>query len=150
MSIQQFQAVAQLQAGFKVTVSARQFAMTIDEPEELGGTDQGMNPVEALLGSLGACQAIVAKFYADKFQVQLDDFRVEVDGDIDLDGFLGLAAVRSGYSEIRYRFHIVSPSPRENIDKLINHLQSHCPVGDSLANPVKLVLSDVIVATHAA
>lgn len=150
MSAQQFQAAAQLQEGVKVTVSARQFALIIDEPEELSGTDQGMNPVEALLGSLGACQAIVARVYADKFGVQLDDFHVEVEGDLDLDGFFGKSDVRPGYSEIRYRFHVASPSPRESIDKLIDHLQNHCPVGDSLANPVKLVLSDVIVDQRAA
>lgn len=150
MSAQQFQAIAHLQEGVKVTVKARQFALTIDEPEELGGTDQGMNPVEALLGSLGACQAIVARVYAEKFRVQLDDFRVEVEGDIDLDGFFGISDVRPGYSEIRYRFHIASPSPRENIDRLISHLQNHCPIGDSLANPVKMVLSGVVVDKIAA
>jgi uncharacterized OsmC-like protein len=150
MPIQQFQASAHLQEGVKVKVRARQFSLTIDEPEELTGTDQGMNPVEALLGSLGACQAIVARVYAEKFRVQLDDFRVEVEGDIDLDGFFGVSQVRPGYSEIRYRFHIASPSPRENIDRLIEHLQNHCPVGDSLANPVKLVLSEVLVDEVAA
>lgn len=150
MAITQFSAQAQLQEGVQVQVSARDFSFTIDEPKELGGTDQGMNPVEALLGSLGACQAIVAHVYAQKFAVQLDDFRVEVEGDIDLDGFFGLADVRPGYTEIRYRFHITSPSSQANIDALIAHLQQHCPVGDSLAAPVKLVLSEVVVNELAA
>jgi len=150
MAVSTFSAQAQLQKGVQVQVNARDFSFTIDEPTELGGTNEGMNPVEALLGSLGACQAIVASVYAKKFAVQLDDFRVEVEGDIDLDGFFGLAEVRAGYSEIRYRFHIVSPSSKENIDALVAHLQKHCPVGDSLAAPVKLVLSDVVVQTQAA
>lgn len=47
-----------------------------------------MNPVEALLASLGACQSIVARVYASKFEVELEDFRVDVEGDLDLDGFL--------------------------------------------------------------
>ncbi|HLR16429.1 MAG TPA: OsmC family protein [Alcanivoracaceae bacterium] len=150
MAVNQFQATAQLQEGVRVDVQSRQFSLTLDEPKELGGTDLGMNPVEALLGSLAACQAIVARVYAQKFDVQLDDFRVEVEGDIDLDGFFGLADVRPGYSEIRYRFHISSPSSQANIDALIAHLQQHCPVGDSLAKPVKLVLSDVVVNELAA
>src|SRR5690554_5391634 len=150
MAIQQFNATAQLNQGVNVTISARDFNITIDEPAELGGTNKGMNPVEALLGSLGACQAIVARVYAQKFDVELDDLRVEVEGDIDLDGFFGKAPVRPGYSEIRYNFIIQSSSPQANIDKLIQHLQNHCPVGDSLAQPVKLVLNQVLVKPLAA
>jgi len=150
MAIQQFKAQAQLEQGVKVTVKARSFTLAIDEPKELGGTDTGMNPIEALLGSLAACQAIVARVYAKQFDVELDDFRVEVEGDLDLDGFFGKAPVRPGYSEIRYDFHIQSSSPQANIDKLIQHLQNHCPVGDSLAQPVKLVLNQVLVKPLAA
>lgn len=145
MAIQQFHAQAQLQEGVKVAVTARDFAFTIDEPADLGGTDTGMNPVEALLGSLAACQSIVARVYAEQFKVQLDDFRVEIEGDIDLDGFFGKSDVRPGYSEIRYNFHIKSSSPQANVDQLVEHLHSVCPVGDSLANPVNLVLNKVIV-----
>lgn len=148
MAIQQFNATAQLNQGVNVTISARDFNITIDEPAELGGTNKGMNPVEALLGSLGACQAIVARVYAQKFDVELNDLRVEVEGDIDLDGFFGKAPVRPGYSEIRYNFIIKSTSPKANIDQLIDHLQKHCPVGDTLANPVKLVLNKVLVESE--
>ena len=150
MAIQQFKAQAQLEQGVKVTVKARSFTLAIDEPKELGGTDTGMNPIEALLGSLAACQAIVARVYAKQFDVELDDFRVEVEGDLDLDGFFGKVPVRPGYSEIRYDFHIQSASPQANIDQLIEHLQNHCPVGDSLAQPVKLVLNQVFVTSLAA
>lgn len=41
-----------------------------------------------------------------KFHVQLDDFWVEVEGDLDTDGFMNKSDVRRGYSEIRYTFHI--------------------------------------------
>src|SRR5699024_2902009 len=127
MAAQQFLASAHLQEGVKVKVQARDFSFTIDEPKELGGTDLGMNPVEALLGSLGACQAIVARVYAKKFNVELHDFRVEVEGDIDLDGFFGVSDVRPGYSEIRYRFVIDSPSSRESIDALLNTYKRIAP-----------------------
>ncbi|MEY1661245.1 OsmC family protein [Isoalcanivorax beigongshangi] len=150
MALQQFRASAQLQAGTRVDVSARQFSLAIDEPAELGGTDTGMNPVEALLGALGACQAIVARVYARQFKVQLDDFRVEVEGDLDLDGFFGKAPVRPGYGEIRYRFQISTPSPRANVDALIAHLERHCPVGDSLAQPVPLKLAGIDITETAA
>ena len=51
-NVQTFKATAQLQEGVKVVTKARQFELVIDEPQSLGGTDTGMNPVEALLASL--------------------------------------------------------------------------------------------------
>ena len=140
MAIQQFKAQAQLNKGVQVSVSSRSFNFTLDEPKELGGTDTGMNPVEALLGSLGACQAIVARISAKQFNVVIEDLRIEMEGDLDLDGFLGKAPVRPGYEEIRSNVFLKSPSKQEDIDRLLAHMKQFCPVGDSLANPVKLVM----------
>lgn len=97
-----FRATAVLQEGVKVDVQARNFHITVDEPPALGGTDAGMNPVELVLGALGACQSIVARAYSQKFGVELDDFRVELEGDLDTDGFMNKSDVRRGYSDILY------------------------------------------------
>ncbi|MEI7026409.1 OsmC family protein [Paenibacillus sp. y28] len=144
-SVQTFKATAHLQDGVKVKTRARHFELTIDEPKSLGGTDTGMNPVEALLASLGACQSIVARVYAPKFGVKLDDFQVDVEGDLDLDGFFNRSEVRPGYAEIRYSFRIKTDSPRENIEQFIQFLESKCPVGDTIANPVALKLEQIII-----
>ncbi|MBE6829194.1 MAG: OsmC family peroxiredoxin, partial [Ruminococcaceae bacterium] len=51
-----FKAVAKKSPeGLKVETNARGFKIVLDEPEDLGGTNTGMNPVEAILCSLGAC-----------------------------------------------------------------------------------------------
>lgn len=145
MAIQTFKATAHLQQGVQVKVRSRNFEITIDEPKNLGGTDTGMNPVEALLGSLGACQSIVARFYASKFNVALQDFWVEVEGDIDLDGFLNKSDVRRGYLEIRYNFHIKTDAPREKVEEFVEFLERQCPVGDTIANPVNLKLNKIVI-----
>ncbi|WP_239617987.1 OsmC family protein [Cohnella mopanensis] len=144
-AVQTFKATAHLQDGVKVKTNVRNFELTIDEPKSLGGTDTGMNPVEALLASLGACQSIVARVYASKFGVKLDDFLVEVEGDIDLDGFFDRAAVRPGYSDIRYTFRIKTGSPKEKVDEFVRFLESKCPVGDTIANAVNLKLHSIII-----
>jgi len=144
-SVNTFKATAHLQDGVKVKTSSRQFELIIDEPKSLGGTDTGMNPVEVLLASLGACQSIVARVYAPKFGVKLDDFQVDVEGDLDLDGFFNRSTVRPGYSDIRYTFRIKTDSPKEKVEEFVQFLESKCPVGDTLANPVNLQLSKVII-----
>lgn len=80
-----------------VEAETRGHKVIVDEPLDLGGTDRGMNPVELLLSALGACQSIVARTYAKKFDIDLQNFWVELEGDIDLDGFLGKSDVRPGF-----------------------------------------------------
>ncbi|MFE6073871.1 MULTISPECIES: OsmC family protein [unclassified Paenibacillus] len=144
-NVQTFKATAHLQDGVKVITKARQFELIIDEPTNLGGTDTGMNPVEALLASLGACQSIVARVYASKFDVVLDDFRVDVEGDLDLDGFFNRSDVRPGYSDIRYTFYIKTSSSEEKVESFVQFLESKCPVGDTISNPVNTKLNRVII-----
>jgi uncharacterized OsmC-like protein len=140
-----FKATAVLQEGVKVNVRARNFHITVDEPPALGGTDAGMNPVELVLGALGACQSIVARSYSKKFEVNLEGFRVELEGDLDTDGFMNKSDVRRGYSDIRYTYYIKSPSPKENIMALVDFVAKTCPVEDTISNPVNVVRKEIVL-----
>ncbi|MFZ5651261.1 MAG: OsmC family protein [Bacillota bacterium] len=127
-----------LPEGMVVESESRGFKVIMDEPRNLGGTDKGMNPVEMLLCSLGSCITIVASFFAKEAGVDLKDFRVELEGDLDPAGFMGKGTARPGFMEIRYKMYIKSDSPTENVEKLMEIIKSRCPVGDSLNNGVKL------------
>lgn len=141
-----FKATARkLPEGLQIETQARDFKILLDEPEDLGGTNKGMNPVEAILCALGACQTIVAFAFAEQHGIELEDFRVELEGDLDTDGFLGLSDVRPGFSEIRFNMHIKSNSPEDKVLKFVDFIEKTCPVGDTLENGVKLVRSDVII-----
>lgn len=145
MAITTVSAKTTLKENVLVEAEARGHKVIVDEPENLGGTDQGMNPVELLLSSLGACQSIVARTYAEKFEVNLQNFWVELEGDIDLDGFLGKSDVRPGFSDIRYTFHIETDAPEEKIQAYKDFIEAHCPVGDTIANQVNLASSKVVI-----
>lgn len=138
-----------LKENLLVETEARGHKVIVDEPENLGGTDQGMNPVELLLSSLGACQSIVAKTYAEKFGVDLQNFWVELDGDIDLDGFLGKSDVRPGFSDIRYTFHIETDASEEKVQSYKEFIEAHCPVGDTIANQVNSASTKVVIENPA-
>lgn len=85
------------------------------------------------------------RVYASKFDVVLEDFRVDVEGDLDLDGFFNRSEVRPGYSDIRYTFYIKTPSPVEKVEAFVEFLESKCPVGDTIAEPVKLKRNRVVI-----
>jgi uncharacterized OsmC-like protein len=104
----------------------------IDEPPELGGTDQGPNPLELILAGLGGCMNVLVSLFAKQHGVELKGSQVRVEGDVDPDGFLEKADVRPGFQEIRYHIHIDSPSAPEKIQALIEHVERVCPVKDTL------------------
>ena len=126
---------AKLQDQLRVSVSARQHTIILDEPKEFGSSDEGMTPIEALLGALGACKCIVAKSYAQKFSVEFSELSVKVDGELDTDGFLWLnSEAKIGLSDVKTIYHFVSSSPKENIEALVAFVDKTCPVADSMLN----------------
>lgn len=131
--------------GLQVEANSRGFKIRFDEPEELGGTDTGLNPVEALLCTLGACQSIVVKAFASAQNITFEEFHVELEGDLDPDGFMGLADVRNGFQEIRFVMHFKTDEPKKKMEEFAKFVENTCPVGDCLANGVKLVLSGVAI-----
>lgn len=145
MAVETFKATTHLQQGMVVKAKSRSFEITIDEPKSLGGTDEGMNPVELMLCALGACQSIVARVYARKFGIALEGFWVELEGDLDTDGFMNKSDVRRGYSDIRYNIHIKTDAPREKVEEFVEFIERTCPVGDTIANPVNVVLNQIVM-----
>lgn len=134
-----FKAVAEAGQGLATKVVSRDFEITLDEPAELGGTDTGMNPVEALLGSLAACKSIVVRAFARKYRIKLKSVRVEVEGDLDPDGFLGLnKEAKIGFSEIRSHFLIEADNTEEEIATFIDFVERNCPVQDTLTKVAKI------------
>lgn len=148
MSLSTYKVKTTLKENVLVEAEARSHKIIIDEPKNLGGTDQGMNPVELLLSALGACQSIVARTYAKKFDIDLQNFWVEVEGDLDSDGFLGKSDVRPGFQTIRYTFHIQTTASEDKIEAYKEYIEAHCPVGDTIANTVNLVSANVVVENN--
>lgn len=137
-----FESRSQLQDGFRSEVSIRQHELTVDEPESLGGSDSGPNPVELILASLGTCQEITYRAYAAALGIPLDNVSVHLEGDIDLRGFFAVdESVRAGFQAIRGTVHLESTASEEQLQKLRTVVNGHCPVLDIVTNPVPVELS---------
>jgi uncharacterized OsmC-like protein len=104
----------------------------IDEPEVLGGENSGQNPVELLLSALGGCLVVLVNAFAPAHNVEITDVNVSVEGDLDPDGFMGKSDARPGFSEIRYKLEIKSPSPAAQVQALREQAVKFCPVKDTL------------------
>ncbi|MGM0438775.1 MAG: OsmC family protein, partial [Bacillota bacterium] len=115
----------------------RGHSIVIDEPEELGGTDKGMTPVEITLASLAGCFSITASFLAKKMRVDINNIEMEVEGDISEEA-MSSADVYSGFQEVRFNFKIDADAPKEKLEKLYKSIEDYCPVSDTLKNNVTL------------
>lgn len=128
-----FSSSVELKQGMYCQATSRDFTVFMDEPPSLGGTDKAMNPVELLLSSLGGCLVISAMVFSEECDVELKDITVDVDGDLNTDGFFGKDPnVPAGLLEIRVNINFDTDSPREKVEKLIETIENRCPVSDSL------------------
>lgn len=135
MAIKTTTAEVTLENGVQVSCKSRNFEITLDEPRSSGGTDAGMNPVEALLNSLGACLTIVAKTFAEAKNIHLKSFKVGLEGELDPDGHMGKNPnAKKGFSKIKSTFHVEADNTEEEIKDFIDFVNYTCPVHDTIAN----------------
>lgn len=134
-----FKAKSKLENGFLSNVKIRNFEFVSDEPVELGGTNEGPNPVEYVLGAFAACQEIVIKAYATVLDIDVKAVHVEVDGNLDLHGFLNLSEERAGFKSVSYKTTIeTNETDTEKLKTLEKLSVDRCPVLDIISNPVKI------------
>ncbi|HCM90297.1 MULTISPECIES: OsmC family protein [Vagococcus] len=140
MAIEKFEAVVESVNGLQVSCKSREFEFTLDEPKNLGGTNTGMNPVEALLNSLGACKVIVAKSFARMHKIDLKSIKIEIEGELDPDGFMGKnKEAKIGFSKITTNFFIEANNTDEEIEKFVTFINRTCPVADTLENSPMMI-----------
>jgi uncharacterized OsmC-like protein len=91
--------------------------------------------MEALLAALGGCISVVVTAFAPELGVRLDNVFVDVEGDMDTDGFQGKNPdVRNGFQEIHISLRIESGSDPKKVDQLARLALERCPITDTLTN----------------
>lgn len=135
-----FRADTQLEEDVRCSAKVRNFApIIVDEPPELGGGDAAPNPVELLLVALGACQEIMYSAYASVMGVPLNSVKVGLRGYLDLRGLFGMDdSTPPGYQKVLFETHLDSPADTETLLKLVQTVESHCPVLDTLVRAIEV------------
>lgn len=112
------------------------FEMEAGEPPILAGKDDGANPVEHLLNAIAACATNSMAAHAAVRGIQIDEIESEIEGDLDIRGFLGLANdVPRGYTGIRLKFRVKADT--ENMEQL-KRLTDFSPVVDTVTRGVRV------------
>jgi uncharacterized OsmC-like protein len=121
-------------------VKSRGFEMVVDEPQELGGTNQGANPVEYLLSAYAGCINVMAHVCAQELGFELKGVKIDLVGNLNPDRLFGKSFdERAGYKEIKLTLKPDCEADKETLDKWLAAVIDRCPVGDNLKNTTRIV-----------
>ncbi|KJS33701.1 MAG: osmotically inducible protein C [Desulfatitalea sp. BRH_c12] len=117
------------------------FVLDADEPPILLGKDLGPNPVEYLLTALAACVTSSIVYHAAARGVTIRSMTSRLEGDIDLQGFLGIREdVPRGYEAIRMYVNIDADCPPEKLSEIVQLGPNFSPVFDTITRPVPVTV----------
>lgn len=125
----------------KFKAKLRGFEVIIDEPQNLGGTDEAPNPVEYLLASYAGCLNVVGHLIAKEQGIQLKGLQIKISGDLNPDKLFGKSTnERAGFQGLRVT---LIPDTDAGVEKLAEWLQvveTRCPVNDNLlrSTPIRV------------
>ncbi|MEM9707351.1 MAG: OsmC family protein [Pseudomonadota bacterium] len=121
---------------------SKQFQIEADHPPHFAAGDNGATPVEIVLCALASCLTAGVASVAQYRGIQLEAVRVQVEGDMDIHGILGMDPdVRNGFNAIRVTFDIKSDGSREDIEAVVAQSQKRSAVFDIITNPTTVVVS---------
>ncbi|MEV0291513.1 MULTISPECIES: OsmC family protein [unclassified Kribbella] len=129
-------------AGQEDSSRTRPFVLEGDEPPVLLGGNNAPNAVEAVLHALASCLAVGVAYNAAAQGIELKRLEFDLEGDLDLHGFLGLPPdVRPGFQTIRVTYRIDCDAPSDKVDELCTYVQRTSPVLDILRHPVHVSIA---------
>lgn len=126
--------------GFKKDIAhPNPFSLEVDEPSCLAGSNKAPGPVEYLLHALVGCLTTTMVYHSAIRDIQIDEVDTEVEGDLDLRGFLGISNdVPKGYQNIRVNFKV--KTDEQNLDRL-KALSKLSPVFDVVSKGTDVQVS---------
>ena len=130
---------AELREGTQVTLQARQFTWSGDEPPGAGGTDVGPTPYEMLLGSLAACITTTLRLYTDHKRIDLTGVDVTLEFDrVHADDCVDCDQRRDGWID-RIQTEVTVRGTFNDAQRTrLEQVAARCPVHKTLAKGVEI------------
>jgi uncharacterized OsmC-like protein len=128
----------------------RQFTLVVDEPADLGGTDDDANPVEYILAGFAGCANVIGHIVAKELGFTIKNLKIEVSGELNPQRFLGSSyKERAGFKSITLNLVPETDASIETLAKWLQIVEERCPVKDNLQNntPVKIAVEKEYTTT---
>lgn len=129
--------------GVKNLVKIRDFEnIVMDEPETLGGTDEGPNPIEMLIGSAASCFAITFEVLASQNGITIEDITIDIEAGLNAAVFLGLEDGDGGILNPVITFKSETSAPIEKVEEIVKVALAKSPVLASLSTELNVKVVD--------
>ncbi|MBK1874263.1 OsmC family protein [Marinobacter sp. 1-3A] len=116
-------------SGLKTHSQIRSFdPVVMDEPKELGGDNQGPNPLEYLVASLNGCKGVMIPLIAKELKFEFSELSFDTKGSVDLRGLMGDPSVSTHFQNLRFQVTIKTDEPEERLQALQSAVADRCPV----------------------
>jgi putative redox protein len=120
------------QSKYKTKIFAGGHFIYADEPEELGGTDEGMTPGALLFASLGSCTAITIRMYADRKEIPLTSIKIALS--------ISPENKMDKSTTITRKIELMGDLDDQQRQRLMQ-IADKCPIHKMLTNPIKIETS---------
>ncbi|MEM8636448.1 MAG: OsmC family protein [Pseudomonadota bacterium] len=112
----------------RTDVTFRDKLLVIDEPQERGGTNLGMSPVEVATAALLGCTNVIAHKVARLHGARLEDMEVRAEVTFDRRGAMLLEEVDVPWTEVVVHIAAKTDADTEQIAAIQRDLPRFCPV----------------------
>jgi uncharacterized OsmC-like protein len=137
-----FSVAGQRENPTKTSISTRDFELVVDEPENMGGTDDGPTPLEYLLAAQAGCLNATAHEVAEDMGIAVNDIEIEIEGEFDPARFQGQSSdVRAGYQDVRVSIEADTDADDETLEQWVEQTEKRCPVTDNMQNSTPMDVS---------
>lgn len=116
---------------YRVTINAGKNVVIADEGEDNGGKDEGFNPHQLLLASLGAFTCATVRMYADHKKLNLDEVKVNLSIERD---------ETKNVTNITRQVEFVGNLTVAERTRLLE-IANKCPVHKVMSNPINIATS---------
>jgi len=130
--------------GWLITTYAGKHTALVDQPEAMGGKNEGPSPLDYVFVSLASCLITIGKIVASQRKIELRGIEVEVSGDLNLEVLRGQEKnERAGFTSMVANVKIDADMTDEEKKEFLEEVDRRCPISDNLAHttPVEVKLA---------
>ncbi len=135
----QYSITARASSATRTDISVRDFSLIIDEPQKLGGTNAGPNPLEYELASLAGCLNVTGHLVAGEMGLTISNLSMELSGTLNPARFMGRGEEeRAGFKEITVSVSLEHDGDEAALETWLRAVEDRCPVSDNLSSGTTL------------
>ncbi|WP_430810080.1 MULTISPECIES: OsmC family protein [unclassified Carboxylicivirga] len=125
-------------------IKVRNFKVLVDEPAQLGGTDEAPNPVEYILCGLSGCMHILGYKVAQELNMELTNLKIKIEGQLNPMKLFGMPTEeRAGYQNITIQISPETNANQQTLEQWKTIMTERSPVLDNLVHqtPVEVKIA---------